>query len=127
MPGEAGSTGMRQRAKDCDCQTAKADEKGCRMLWFVNLVGYYALRILIGTAAFPDNETARDYRLATGALIIGWLIGCVRYWKWKRSSNYDPLQQREARTRKRVVSFFIIPIAMILFTFLLENLRKTLG
>jgi hypothetical protein len=97
------------------------------MLWFVNLVGYYALWVLIGTAAFADNENARSYRLATGALIIGWAIGVICYWRWKRFCNPDPLQEQKARARKRVVSFLIIPIAIILFTFLLENVRKTLG
>lgn len=91
------------------------------MLRLVNAIGGGVLWILIGAKAYVDNETGRNYRLGAGALIVGWAIGfCVYYFVWNKFPDASV-------TKKRVTSFLVIPIAIVLFTFLLENVSKSLG
>lgn len=92
------------------------------MLGVLNRIGEFALWLLIGAKAIEGTEIARNYRLTAGALIVGWGLGwCVGY--WILSNAVPPVSS----TRKRVITFLVVPLLVVLFTFMLENIRTSLG
>lgn len=86
------------------------------LLLLLRTVGKGVLFVLIGSKAGAETETANNYRLTTGALALGLVVGLVLYFSWLVGQD-----------SKALICFLVIPVASVIIAFFLNHIRKKMG
>lgn len=85
-------------------------------------LGGVILMLVLGIQAWAQTELGRKYRLFTGSLAVGVILGVLCYTVFPRLLSFldDP-------SAKAWMAFAGLPILLLAFTFFLESVRTKLG
>ncbi len=96
--------------------------KKISVIGLIRGLGGVILMLVLGMQAWAQPDPGPKYRLFTGSLAVGVLLGALCYTVWPR-----PLSFLDDPSAKAWAAFAGIPILFLAFTVFLESLRTKLG